>query len=260
MTADAGVRPEAADGGLYTRLGVDADVSGPALRAAYRRRARELHPDVQPDGAPDTQLEMALVNEAWAVLSDPRRRADYDRDCAAREAARATAQAAARSAPRRPTMVIRPDAAAAARPFVTRKDAWLDGMAVRIRFLAGYAGRSAVQAMLLRHPGTSRSSWEALVPVICQQLSVDTGERVRLARAAGAAPLDLANAAALLGLSRYGDQLVAGTAGPLSAEDRHRHAEMVDRIYETLAYELPRELVHELGNSPRVVRRLTRRR
>ncbi|MEZ5262251.1 MAG: hypothetical protein R2755_10865 [Acidimicrobiales bacterium] len=121
---------------------------------------------------------------------------------------------------------------------------------MRIRFLVGYAGRSAVQAMLLRHPGTARPDWEALVPLVCAEASRDAGEHIRAARAAGAAPLDLANAAALLGLHAYGERLVVGPL-PLSAEDRYRHAEMVDRVYETLAYELPRELVHELGNAPR---------
>jgi hypothetical protein len=85
------------------------------------------------------------------------------------------------------------------------------------------------------------------------------GNRVRDARAAGAAPLDLANAAALLGLRIYGEALLRGPSG-LTAEDRQRHAEMVDRIYEILAYELPRELVHALGNAPKVSRRLARTR
>ena len=47
-----------------------------------------------------------------------------------------------------------------------------------------------------------------------------------------------------------------GTA--LGLDDRRRHAEMVDRMYETLAYELPRELVQQLGNAPKALRRLGR--
>ncbi|MEZ5233944.1 MAG: J domain-containing protein [Acidimicrobiales bacterium] len=249
-----------ADAGLYERLGVDPDADLAALRAAYRRLARELHPDLHHGGGIETQLRMAMVNEAWAVLSDPDRRAAYDaerRRAAAAATAAATAAAAERH--RSPAPVIRPQTNGGARLIVTRKDAWINGLAVRIRFLVGYAGRSAVQAMLLRHPGTARPDWEALVPLVCAEASRDAGEHIRAARAAGAAPLDLANAAALLGLHAYGERLVVGPL-PLSAEDRYRHAEMVDRVYETLAYELPRELVHELGNAPRAVRRLQGRR
>ncbi len=59
---------------LYDRLGVapTADIS--EIRSAFRRRARQLHPDVS--GAPSP--EMAAVNEAWAILSDRARRERYD--------------------------------------------------------------------------------------------------------------------------------------------------------------------------------------
>ena len=271
MTADASGAE--GPGGFYDRLGVAPDADLDTVRAAYRRRARQLHPDLHPGLAGpmlgDTHLDMARVNEAWAVLSDATRRADYDRvrALAQRQIDRVGAEAS-RAGRGRPTSFTRPAPSAqpgggggvhGPRLIVTRKEAWLEGMAVRIRFLAGYAGRSAVQAMLLRHPGTARSTWEAIVPLVCARLSLDTGERVRQARLAGAAPLDLANAAALLGLSAYAEELL----GPLGLrhppEERVRHAEMVDRIYATLAYELPRELVHQLGNAPKVARRLARR-
>ena len=270
MTAD----PSGAEGpgGFYDRLGVTPDADLDTVRAAYRRRARQLHPDLHPGLVGqllgDTHLDMARVNEAWAVLSDATRRADYDRvrALAQRQTDRVGAESS-RAGRGRPTPFTRPTPSYQAggvvgdgpRLIVTRKEAWLEGVAVRIRFLAGYAGRSAVQAMLLRHPGTARATWEAIVPLVCARLSLDTGERVRQARLAGAAPLDLANAAALLGLSAYAEELL----GPLGLrhppEERVRHAEMVDRIYATLAYELPRELVHHLGNAPKVARRLARR-
>jgi hypothetical protein len=242
------------DSDHYARLGVAPDADHDAVRAAYRALARRLHPDVQLAGAADTRLAMALVNESWQVLSDPRRRAEYDLE--RRRQARRAEEAARVRAPSGPGPLLRPERPEPARFVVTRKDAWVAGMAARIRFLAGYAGRSAAQAMLLRHPGTARSTWEDIVPVICGHLVVDVGERIRQARAAGAAPLDLANAAALIGLNGYGEDLVRG-AGP-SGDERLRHAEMVDRMYETLAYELPRELVQQLGNAPRVARRLAR--
>jgi curved DNA-binding protein CbpA len=53
--------------------------SADEIRAAYRRRARELHPDAHPDdGANADDAEMAAVNEAWRVLSDVGRRREYD--------------------------------------------------------------------------------------------------------------------------------------------------------------------------------------
>ena len=54
------------------------DASTTTIRAAYRERARQFHPDrlgADAHGAP----EMAVVNEAYRVLGDPGRRALYDR-------------------------------------------------------------------------------------------------------------------------------------------------------------------------------------
>jgi hypothetical protein len=55
-------------------LGIDREASRQQIRDAYRNRARTAHPDRS--GSAD---EMALVNEAYRVLSDPGRRAQYDR-------------------------------------------------------------------------------------------------------------------------------------------------------------------------------------
>jgi curved DNA-binding protein CbpA len=60
----------------YERLGVRPDVTPDELRRAYRRLALDAHPDRRDDGAPDA---MAAINEAWNVLGDPQRRAEYDR-------------------------------------------------------------------------------------------------------------------------------------------------------------------------------------
>ena len=62
---------------LYELLGVDRGASLTELRRAYRDRARTAHPDRAGDAA-----SMAAINEAWAVLSDPKRRAEYDRSIA----------------------------------------------------------------------------------------------------------------------------------------------------------------------------------
>ena len=62
-------------GAHYERLGVRPNASETEIRAAYRRLARRHHPDAQ-GGRPSP--EMAAINEAWSVLSDPGRRAMYD--------------------------------------------------------------------------------------------------------------------------------------------------------------------------------------
>ena len=85
---------------LYDRLGVAPDADLATLRAAYRGLARQLHPDLVATGAePAANLAMALVNEAWRVLSDPGRRLVYDatlRPAAGTDAVTAPAGPAAR--------------------------------------------------------------------------------------------------------------------------------------------------------------------
>lgn len=61
----------------YGILGVDASASDDEVHAAYRRRAQDLHPDLHPDD-PDAHDAMRALNEAWAVVGDPVRRARYD--------------------------------------------------------------------------------------------------------------------------------------------------------------------------------------
>lgn len=58
----------------YDVLGVDRGIDADGLRRAYLHQARRHHPDA---GGGDSE-RMLRLNEAWAVLGDPQRRARYD--------------------------------------------------------------------------------------------------------------------------------------------------------------------------------------
>lgn len=62
---------------LYETLGVKNDASPDAIRKAYRELARKLHPDVNP-GNRAAEEKFKAVSAAYEVLSDAKKRADYD--------------------------------------------------------------------------------------------------------------------------------------------------------------------------------------
>lgn len=57
----------------YAALGVHPSVSADEIRAAYRRKCAEHHPD-----RGGSHERMAEINAAWACLGDPDKRAAYD--------------------------------------------------------------------------------------------------------------------------------------------------------------------------------------
>ncbi|AMK32886.1 Chaperone protein DnaJ [Pseudomonas putida] len=63
--------------GFYAVLGVSPAATDEQIKAAYRRRAMDLHPDR--NAAKDTTKQFQFLNEAYAVLSNAELRAEYDR-------------------------------------------------------------------------------------------------------------------------------------------------------------------------------------
>lgn len=61
----------------YKILGVTKDADTKAIKNAYRKLAFEYHPDRNRDN-PEAMTMMKLINEAYAVLSNPEKRKDYD--------------------------------------------------------------------------------------------------------------------------------------------------------------------------------------
>src|SRR6476620_1651522 len=62
----------------YEILGVGRDADETTIKKAFRRLARELHPDVNRHD-PDAEEKFKEAAEAYEILSDPERRATFDR-------------------------------------------------------------------------------------------------------------------------------------------------------------------------------------
>lgn len=62
----------------YEVLEVSRDASADDIKAAYRRLARRFHPDVNP-GDHEAEEKFKEIGQAYSVLSDPEKRANYDR-------------------------------------------------------------------------------------------------------------------------------------------------------------------------------------
>lgn len=62
----------------YGTLGVARDASPEEIKKAFRKLARDTHPDANPDD-PQAEVRFREIAEAYEILSDPQRRASYDR-------------------------------------------------------------------------------------------------------------------------------------------------------------------------------------
>ena len=62
----------------YKILGVDKNIPQNDVRAAYRKRAKQFHPDLHPND-PKAKAKFQALNEAYDVISDPDKRAKYDK-------------------------------------------------------------------------------------------------------------------------------------------------------------------------------------
>lgn len=63
---------------FYELLGIGRDASEDEIKRAFRQMARRYHPDANPDD-PTAEERFKAINEAYEVLSDPDKRATYDR-------------------------------------------------------------------------------------------------------------------------------------------------------------------------------------
>ena len=61
----------------YEILGVDKNADEATIKKAYRALAKKYHPDMNPDD-PEAEAKFKEASEAYAVLSDPQKKAKYD--------------------------------------------------------------------------------------------------------------------------------------------------------------------------------------
>ena len=61
----------------YEVLGVSKGASEDEIKKAFRKKAKQYHPDLHPDDA-DAKEKFQEVNEAYEVLSDSEKKARYD--------------------------------------------------------------------------------------------------------------------------------------------------------------------------------------
>src|SRR4051812_1864597 len=73
-----GVENEARMADLYSQLGIKRDAGEADIKKAYRKLAKELHPDRNKDN-PTASARFSKVTQAYDILTDKDKRARYDR-------------------------------------------------------------------------------------------------------------------------------------------------------------------------------------
>jgi hypothetical protein len=121
----------------YEELGVPRTADAEAIRTAYRALAKQLHPDLSEGDGGDSKEAFLRLQEAYGVLSDPERRARYDRDLD-RQAAMTQAAREAAHRPIRPRPIQARAAPTAARPAAAVRPRTSSPMSSRIWGLSGY--------------------------------------------------------------------------------------------------------------------------
>ncbi len=62
----------------YKVLGVNRNADESEIKKAYRKLARQHHPDTNPTNKAEAEAKFKKLNEAYEVLSDPKKKAQYD--------------------------------------------------------------------------------------------------------------------------------------------------------------------------------------
>lgn len=138
----------------YDTLEVHERASPEVVRAAYRSLIQRFHPDRRPDD-PAAAARTAALTEAYEVLSDPARRADYDRWLAEQRAAASPAPVRPSSAAgtsrsagsRAPGGAVRSRPAAPARPRRSGSLPWVWGLLMLLLSLSVWLMRPRPEAV-----------------------------------------------------------------------------------------------------------------
>lgn len=112
--------------------------------------------------------------------------------------------------------------------------------------------------LLVRRKRAERSVYDDVVERLLVDIGEDTAERIRRARSAGVAPLDLGVATTLVGIGDLARRIGASTTRGVTLSQLLA-AELLDRMWDVLAHELPVGVTSGLGGNPGVGRQLSDR-
>ncbi|MGQ0434716.1 MAG: J domain-containing protein [Microthrixaceae bacterium] len=132
---------------LYDILGVASDADDATVRRAFVTLARRHHPDLAGGDA----SQMRAINDAWATLGDPARRARYDRLLAGGEPSRPAASSAATD-PVDDPWDVDPDAEGGEQPVrvTVRLPGWVS--LIPVGLFAGSVGTFVIGLIMVSQP------------------------------------------------------------------------------------------------------------